>query len=74
MFNFKNLFRKRAKPKSINSYLLVCNMCIYDDETCSMCPSCRGRYHAYPSNFIARKIPRYEVFDNSSDKLKKGDG
>jgi len=43
-----------------NNNYLVCNICVYNDETCSMCNSCETRYHEYPTNFLAKKLPKGE--------------
>jgi len=58
MFNW-NIFKKKIKPEPISEHFLVCNLCIYNDETCSLCAPCEGRYGDYPTNFIARRLPKY---------------
>ena len=52
--------RNKDVINSENNKFLACNICVYNDETCLMCDSCKARYHEYPSNFLARKLPKGE--------------
>jgi len=55
----KDIINKDNKYKNNNKYL-ACIICIYNDETCSMCNSCEERCSEYPSKFLAKKLPEGE--------------
>ena len=57
-YDFYN--RNKDLINNKNNKYLTCNICAYNDETCSMCDSCKARYHEYPTNFLVRKLPKGE--------------
>jgi len=49
---YKEAYNFYEKDKNFNNKYLSCIICVYNDETCSICDSCKEKYQKYPSNFL----------------------